>query len=88
MITQDKNKYNSPKYRFVVRIVSFFFFLSKYFSDFKIKSNKDIICQFAEPKIAGDRIVACAYSHELRDFGVPVGLTNYASGFFFLLKLF
>lgn len=61
LITQDKNKYNSPKYRFIVRI-----------------SNKDVVCQFAEPKIAGDKIIASAYAHELRDFGVPVGLTNYA----------
>jgi large subunit ribosomal protein L5e len=29
MITnQDKNKYNTPKYRFVVRFVSFLFFVS------------------------------------------------------------
>jgi large subunit ribosomal protein L5e len=62
LISQDKNKYNSPKYRLIVRI-----------------TNKDVICQFAEPKIAGDKIISCAYAHELRDFGVPVGLTNYAA---------
>jgi len=64
LITQDKNKYNSPKFRFVVRI-----------------SNKDIICQFAESKIAGDKIISSAYAHELRDFGVSVGLTNYAGAY-------
>jgi large subunit ribosomal protein L5e len=62
LIAQDKNKYNSPKYRFIVRI-----------------TNADVICQFAEAKIAGDRILAHAYAHELPDYGIPVGLTNYAA---------
>jgi len=64
LISQDKNKYNSPKYRFVVRL-----------------TNKDIICQIAESKIAGDRVLASAYAHELPDFGMPVGLTNYAASY-------
>merc|ERR1712226_239008 len=59
---QDKNKYNSPKYRFVVRI-----------------TNKDVICQIAYAKIAGDVILAAAYSHELPRYGMPVGLTNYSA---------
>jgi len=59
---QDKNKYNSPKYRFVVRI-----------------TNRDVITQIAYAKIAGDVILAAAYSHELPRYGLPVGLTNYAS---------
>jgi len=62
LVTQDKNKYNSPKYRFIVRI-----------------TNGDVICQFAEAKIAGDKIISSAYAHELPEFGIPVGLTNYAS---------
>lgn len=62
LVTQDKNKYNSPKYRFIVRI-----------------TNNDVICQFAEAKIAGDRIISSAYAHELPSYGIPVGLTNYAS---------
>jgi len=62
MTIQDKNKYNSTKYRFVVRI-----------------TNKDIICQFVQPKIAGDHCLCAAYSHELSKYGIEVGLTNYAA---------
>jgi large subunit ribosomal protein L5e len=64
LIHQDKNKYNSPKYRFVVRF-----------------TNKDVICQIAYAKLAGDVILAAAYSHELGRYGVPVGLTNYAAAY-------
>ncbi|EDO47226.1 predicted protein [Nematostella vectensis] len=64
LITQDKNKYNTPKYRFVVRI-----------------TNKDIICQIAYAKLDGDRVLASAYAHELPNFGVKVGLTNYAAAY-------
>jgi len=64
LITQDKNKYNSPKYRFVVRY-----------------TNKDVICQIVESKIAGDRVLTHAYAHELVDFGISVGLTNYAAAY-------
>lgn len=62
MINQDKNKYNSPKYRLVVRF-----------------SNKDVIAQIAYARIEGDHILAAAYSHELPNYGVKVGLTNYAA---------
>lgn len=62
LITQDKNKYNSPKYRFIVRV-----------------SNTDVTCQIAYAKIEGDHIIAAAYSHELKGYGMPVGLTNYAA---------
>jgi large subunit ribosomal protein L5e len=64
LITQDKNKYNSPKYRFVVRV-----------------SNKEITCQVAHAKIEGDVVVAAAYSHELKRYGMPVGLNNYAAAY-------
>jgi len=62
LINQDKNKYNSPKYRLVVRF-----------------TNKDVIAQIAYAKIEGDHIIAAAYSHELPNYGVKVGLTNYAA---------
>lgn len=62
LTAQDKNKYNSPKYRLVVRI-----------------TNTDVVCQIAYAKIAGDVILAAAYSHELPRYGLPVGLTNYAA---------
>jgi len=64
LIVQDKNKYNTPKYRLVVRI-----------------SNKDITCQVAYARIEGDVIVAAAYAHELPNYGVKAGLTNYASAY-------
>jgi len=64
LITQDKNKYNTPKYRLVVRF-----------------SNRDITCQVAYSRIEGDKILCAAYSHELPNYGVKVGLTNYASAY-------
>jgi len=64
LIYQDKNKYNTPKYRFVVRF-----------------SNKDVTCQIAYAKLAGDVILAAAYSHELPRYGLPAGLTNYAAAY-------
>jgi len=64
LVTQDKNKYNTPKYRLVVRF-----------------SNKDIICQIAYAKIEGDVILCAAYAHELPNYGIKVGLTNYAAAY-------
>jgi large subunit ribosomal protein L5e len=64
LICQDKNKYNTPKYRLIVRL-----------------SNKDIVCQVAYAKIEGDKIIAAAYSHELPNYGIKVGLTNYAAAY-------
>ena len=55
LTSQDKNKYNTPKYRFVVRF-----------------SNKDVTCQIAYATVAGDVIVAAAYSHELPRYGLKV----------------
>jgi len=64
LITQDKNKYNTPKYRLVVRF-----------------TNKNIVCQIAHAKLEGDVVVCAAYSHELPQYGVKVGLTNYAAAY-------
>ncbi|XP_013880805.1 60S ribosomal protein L5a [Austrofundulus limnaeus] len=64
LVVQDKNKYNTPKYRLIVRL-----------------SNRDICCQVAYSKIEGDHIVCAAYSHELPQFGIAVGLTNYAAAY-------
>eukprot|EP00887_Chlorella_sp_A99_P008191 scaffold12.g8191.t1 len=64
LTTQDKNKYNTPKYRFVVRF-----------------TNKDVVCQVVYATMAGDRIVASAYSHELPRYGLSVGLTNYSAAY-------
>ncbi|PON83293.1 Ribosomal protein [Trema orientale] len=64
LINQDKNKYNTPKYRFVVRF-----------------TNKDITAQIVSASIAGDLVLAAAYSHELPRYGLEVGLTNYAAAY-------
>uniref|UniRef100_A0A131YSJ8 Large ribosomal subunit protein uL18 n=2 Tax=Rhipicephalus TaxID=426455 RepID=A0A131YSJ8_RHIAP len=64
LVVQDKNKYNSPKYRMIVRI-----------------TNRDIICQVAYARIEGDVIVCAAYAHELPQYGVKLGLTNYAAAY-------
>ena len=62
LINQDKNKYNTPKYRFVVRF-----------------TNKDIVAQIVSASIAGDIVKASAYAHELPQYGLTVGLPNYAA---------
>jgi len=64
LVIQDKNKYNTPKYRLIVR-----------------SSNTDICCQIAYARLEGDYIVSAAYSHELPQYGVKVGLTNYAAAY-------
>jgi large subunit ribosomal protein L5e len=64
LVVQAKNKYNTPKYRMVVRI-----------------SNKDICCQTVYARLEGDRVVAAAYSHELPNYGIKVGLTNYSAAY-------
>jgi len=64
LVKQDKNKYNTHKYRLVVRF-----------------SNRDITCQICYSSIAGDVVVAAAYSHELPNYGLKTGLTNYAAAY-------
>lgn len=64
LVVQDKNKYNTPKYRLVVRF-----------------SNKDITCQIAYARIEGDYIMESAYAHELPQYGLKVGLTNYGAAY-------
>ncbi|VDL80673.1 unnamed protein product [Nippostrongylus brasiliensis] len=64
LTSQDKNKYNTPKYRLVARF-----------------TNKDIVAQITYSKIEGDVVVTAAYSHELPNYGIKVGLTNYAAAY-------
>uniref|UniRef100_A0A7S1T5J7 Large ribosomal subunit protein uL18 C-terminal eukaryotes domain-containing protein n=1 Tax=Compsopogon caeruleus TaxID=31354 RepID=A0A7S1T5J7_9RHOD len=64
LVTQDKRKYDAPKYRLVVRLTS-----------------KDIIAQVAAARIVGDEMIAVAYSHELPQYGIKLGLTNYAAAY-------
>ena len=42
-------------------------------------TNRDVVCQIAYATVAGDVVVASAYSHELPKYGLAVGLTNYAA---------
>eukprot|EP00307_Rebecca_sp_RCC1486_P012100 CAMPEP_0119407784 /NCGR_PEP_ID=MMETSP1335-20130426/1564_1 /TAXON_ID=259385 /ORGANISM="Chrysoculter rhomboideus, Strain RCC1486" /LENGTH=373 /DNA_ID=CAMNT_0007431941 /DNA_START=36 /DNA_END=1157 /DNA_ORIENTATION=+ len=42
-------------------------------------TNKDVICQIVDAKIQGDIVVCAAYSHELPNYGIKVGLTNWAA---------
>lgn len=42
-------------------------------------TNTDVIAQIAYARIEGDVVIASANSHELPNFGVKVGLTNYAA---------
>jgi len=44
-------------------------------------TNRDVIAQIVHSKIAGDEVLAAAYSHELPAFGVSVGLTNYSAAY-------
>uniref|UniRef100_A0A8C6G8N4 Large ribosomal subunit protein uL18 n=1 Tax=Mus spicilegus TaxID=10103 RepID=A0A8C6G8N4_MUSSI len=44
-------------------------------------TNRDIICQIAYAGIEGDMIVCAASAHELPNYGVKVGLTNYAAAY-------
>jgi large subunit ribosomal protein L5e len=64
LVRQEKNKYNTPKYRLVVR-----------------RTNKDVIAQVVYTRVEGDYVMASAYAHELEQFGVKVGFTNYASAY-------
>jgi len=64
MVNQDKNKYQTPKYRLVVRI-----------------TNRDVICQIFSSSLTHDKCLFVAYSHELKRYGLTVGLTNYAAAY-------
>jgi large subunit ribosomal protein L5e len=64
LILQDKNKYRTPKYRFVVR-----------------RTKRDISCQIFSSDLTHDVCVQSAYAHELRRYGVRIGLTNYAAAY-------
>jgi large subunit ribosomal protein L5e len=44
-------------------------------------TNTDVICQIVFARIIGDIVLASAYSHELPQYGVKVGLTNYAAAY-------
>lgn len=43
------------------------------------RTNRDIICQIVMAHVYGDTVMCSAYSHELKRYGIKVGLTNYAA---------
>jgi large subunit ribosomal protein L5e len=45
------------------------------------RSKRDIICQIFSSDLTHDVCVQSAYAHELRRYGVRVGLTNYAAAY-------
>lgn len=44
-------------------------------------TNRDIICQLVTAEIAGDKVFASAYAHELKRYGIENGLTNWAAAY-------
>lgn len=44
-------------------------------------TNRDIICQIVTAEIAGDKVFASAYSHELKRYGIENGLTNWSAAY-------
>jgi large subunit ribosomal protein L5e len=44
-------------------------------------TNKDVVCQIFAADMNYDRCLASAYSHELRRYGLELGLTNYAAAY-------
>lgn len=44
-------------------------------------TNKDIIAQIIYAKVKGDVVLSAAYSHELPNYGIKTGLTNYAAAY-------
>jgi large subunit ribosomal protein L5e len=44
-------------------------------------TNKDIIAQIVHAKVQGDDVLCAAYAHELKNYGLNVGLTNYAAAY-------
>ncbi|KAJ1378658.1 Ribosomal protein L5 eukaryotic/L18 archaeal [Sesbania bispinosa] len=65
LINQDKNKYNTPKYRFVVRFTN------------KDIIAQVVSASIAGDIV----LAAAAYAHELPRYGLQVGLTNYAAAY-------
>ncbi|VBB27049.1 unnamed protein product [Acanthocheilonema viteae] len=72
LTVQDKNKYNTPKYRLIVRFTN---------RDVIAQVSQATLLQIAYSRIEGDVVVCAAYSHELPRYGIKVGLTNYASAY-------
>jgi len=44
-------------------------------------TSRTVIAQVVHSEVAGDKVLAAAYSSELKDFGVQVGFKNYTSAY-------
>lgn len=44
-------------------------------------TNKDIICQIVSSTLTGDVVLTAAYSHELPNYGITHGLTNWSAAY-------
>jgi large subunit ribosomal protein L5e len=71
MLTQDKNKYQAPKHRLVVRLTN---------STVIVQIVKSTWRPVEQEK-QGDVVVAAAYSSELKNYGVKVGFKNYTAAY-------
>ncbi|KAL1092366.1 hypothetical protein V6Z11_D07G219900 [Gossypium hirsutum] len=82
LINQDKNKYNTPKYRLVARFLAaiVLLFVVKILFGWSVDLLR-IVAQIIHASISGDIVLAAAYSHELPHYGLEVGLTNYAAAY-------
>lgn len=91
LVVQDKNKYNTPKYRMIVRLSNRDICCQVRDSGTRVSFVQQHVrnvltpwllsFQIAYAKIEGDHIVSAAYSHELPKYGITVGLTNYAAAY-------
>jgi len=44
-------------------------------------TNRDVICQIVAADLTHDVVIATAHSHELKRYGITLGLTNYAAAY-------
>ena len=68
LTVQDKNKYNTPKYRLIVRFTNKDI-IAQVFAN---KNGEKLNFQIAYSRIQGDIVVGAAYAHELPRYGIKV----------------
>merc|ERR1711957_484730 len=64
LVVNDKDKYDTKKYRMVVRL-----------------TNRRVLCSIVYSTLKGDMTIMGAEPNELKKFGVPCGLANYAAAY-------
>jgi len=72
LVIQDKNKYQAPKHRLVVRITNHAVIVQVVKSTYKVGASLEQ---------QGDAVIAAANSAELKDYGVKVGFKNYTAAY-------